>query len=135
MIVSPWNERISAQYSPHPSLAAIERIQTWKADSASGLRPSFKAIVQHENLTVARGAQMMVLSRLIQPALNRLGKILAKPIAAKEAFSLRKLFLAARLPAEVQVLTINQMAHRVGFAALQVPGNHDDLCYLAGSTL
>jgi hypothetical protein len=112
VVASPWNDQISAQYSPHPSLAAIERIQAWKADPASGLRPSFKAIAKHEGLTVARVSQMMVLSRLTQPALDRLGEILAKPMAAKEAFSLRKLFQVARLPGEAQESRIDQMAHQ-----------------------
>jgi hypothetical protein len=55
---------------------------------------------------------MMALSRLTQPALDRLKEILATPMAAKEAFSLQKLFRAARLPAEAQVSTIEKMAHR-----------------------
>jgi hypothetical protein len=46
------------------------------------------------------------------PALDRLREILAKPTAAKEAFSLRKLFQVARLPAEAQVSAIDQMARR-----------------------
>ena len=112
MVVTPWNEQISAQSSPHPVLAAIEKIQTWKADLASGLRPSFKAIAQHENLTLARVSQLMALARLSPPALDRLREILVKPVAAKEAFSLRKLFHVARLPAGVQVSMIDQMTRR-----------------------
>ena len=112
MIISPWNEQIPEQNKPHPALAAIDRIQTWQRDLDSGLRPSFKAIAQHENLTVARVSQMMTLSRLSPPALDRLREILAKPKAAKEAFSLRKLFHVARLPAGVQVSMIDQMTRR-----------------------
>ena len=112
MVVSPWNEQISAQHSPHPALAAIDRIQTWRRDLASGLRPSFKVIAQREGMTVARVSQMMALARLSPPALDRLREILAKPTAAKEAFSLRKLFQVARLPAEAQVSVIDQMARR-----------------------
>jgi len=55
---------------------------------------------------------MMTLSRLSPPALDRLREILAKPVAAKEAFSLRKLFQVARLPTEAQISTIDQMAHQ-----------------------
>jgi len=62
---------------------------------ASGLRPSFKAIAQHESLTVARGSQMMTLSRLSHPALDRLREILATAKAPNEAFSLRRLFQVA----------------------------------------
>jgi hypothetical protein len=109
VVVSPWNEQIPKQYSPHPSLAAIERIQTWKANLASGLRPSFKAVAQHEKLSVARVSQMMTLSRLSPPALDRLREILAKLKAPNEIFSLRKLINVARLPAEAQIPKINQM--------------------------
>jgi hypothetical protein len=98
--------------APHPALAAINRFQIWQRDLASGLRPSFKAIAQHKSLTSVRISQMMALSRLSQPALDRLREILSKPIAANEAFSLRKLFQMARLPAEAQVPKIEKMAHR-----------------------
>jgi hypothetical protein len=66
----------------------------------------------HEGLTVARVSQLITLSRLSPPALDRLREILAKPTAAKEAFSLRKLFQVARLPTDVHLSTIDQMAHR-----------------------
>jgi hypothetical protein len=54
---------------------------------------------------------MMTLLRLSPPALDRLREILAKPTAAKEAFSLRKLFQVARRPSENRVSMIEQMAH------------------------
>ena len=50
--------------------------------------------------------------RLSPPALDRLREILAKPMAPKEAFSLRKLFQVAHLPAEAQLSTIDKMAHQ-----------------------
>ena len=111
-VVSPWNDQIPAQNKPHPALAAIDRVQTWQQDLASGLRPSFKAVAQHENLTVARVSQMMTLSRLSRPTLDRLREILSARRSRNEAFSLRKLFQVARLPAEAQVPTIERMTHR-----------------------
>jgi hypothetical protein len=92
VVVSPWNDRVSAQYGPHPALVAIDRVQTWQRDLASVLMPSFNAIAQRENLTVARISQMMMLSRLSQPALDRLRVTLTTAKARNEAFSLRKLF-------------------------------------------
>ena len=112
VVFSPWNDQIPAQIKAHPALVAIERVQAWQRDLASGLRPSFKGVAQQEQLTVARVSQMMTLSRLSQPALDRLREILATATAPNEAFSLRKLFQVARLPAETQVSTIDQMARR-----------------------
>jgi hypothetical protein len=111
-VVGAWNDHNPPKKSLHPVLVAIERVQAWQRDLASGLRPSFKGVAQQEQLTVARVSQMMTLSRLSQPALDRLREILATAKAPHEAFSLRKLFQVARLPAETQVSTIDQMARR-----------------------
>lgn len=111
-VVSPWDDQISAQYSLHPALVAIERVQSWKRDLASGARQSLRAIATHENLTVARVSQMMVLAHLSQPAVDRLHDILAYRTSPKEASSLRKLFRVARFPAEAQVAAIENLGRR-----------------------
>ena len=105
----------------HPSLAALEKVQAWKADLDQGRVRSLAAIARREGITTARASQLMALTRLTPGAADFLSDILPRFRGARETFSLRRLLQLASLPDEEQ---INALQRMVGDTAVRRSSAH-----------